>query len=199
MMNTNEPLLILCGGKSQRMGQNKALLRVEGQTLIERHINNAKNQRPVWLAAGETRFEHIQAATYLPDFLPDQQGALSAILPALMRAKERGFSGLFVMSCDTLLLPEKMIEVLKTVENQTVWQQGVVFFEHENHWLPLLSHWSVALSGSLKTAVEHQQKRVQHWIKQQEHHILPLPENWANISNFNTPDEFERALLAQTA
>lgn len=52
----NHPLLILCGGRSSRMGYSKPLLQFGGQTLIARQVANALPHRPVWLAADDTHY-----------------------------------------------------------------------------------------------------------------------------------------------
>ncbi len=190
----NNPLLILCGGRSSRMGRPKPLLRYDGQTLIARQVANA--QRPVWLAADTERYLDTDGAEYLPDQLPDKQGALSAILPALVLAEKRGYSGVYVMSCDTLLLPEQIIAQLNLAHDKTVFAQGITALQDGEQLLPLLAHWSVAVSGSLKTWLDSGNKRVQHFVKSQPHQTIDLPKDWADLCHFNTPDEFERAVLA---
>ena len=92
----NTPLLILCGGQSSRMGSPKPLLMFRGQTLIARQVHNALPYRPVWLAADHFRYPDTDGAAYLPDRLPGKQGALSAILPALLEAERQGCAGLML-------------------------------------------------------------------------------------------------------
>ncbi|WP_081906970.1 molybdenum cofactor guanylyltransferase [Kingella negevensis] len=190
------PLLILCGGRSSRMGSPKQLLQYAGQTLISRQTANALPHRPVWLAADNARYPDTDGAIYLPDQLPDKQGALSAISPALELAKQQGFSGLYVLSCDTLLLPENVIVRLNSLQNTDIFAQGITALQDGEQLLPLLAHWSVAVSGSLKNAVDSGNKRVQFFVKSQPFQTVPMPENWSALCNFNTPEEFERAVQA---
>ena len=44
------PLLILCGGQSSRMGSPKALLPVNGGTLLDYLAAHTAPERPLWLA-----------------------------------------------------------------------------------------------------------------------------------------------------
>lgn len=189
----NEPLLILCGGRSSRMGRPKPLLHFDGQTLIAQQVANALPHRPVWLAAAGTHYPNTDGAIYLPDQLPNKQGALSAILPALVSAQQQGFSGIYVLSCDTLLLPEQLITLLDGAQDNPIFEQGITALQNDEQLLPLLAHWSVAVSGSLKNAVETNHKRVQWFVKAQPYQTVELPQKWAKLCNFNTPDEFEMA------
>lgn len=181
------------------MGQPKALLRYQDQSLIARQTADALPHRPVWLAAADARYPDTDGAVYLPDQLPDRAGALSAIAPALQRAKQQGFGGLYVISCDTLLLPETLIAKLDSAADTPEWQHGIVLFQDRDHMLPLLSHWSAEQAQPLAQAVAAGQNRVQWWVKSQPHLLLPLPSSWSAVSNFNTPAEFQAALSAAAA
>ena len=192
----NTPLLILCGGQSSRMGRPKPLLVFRGQTLIARQVQNALPCRPVWLAADQFRYSDTDGAAYLPDRLPGKQGALSAILPALLEAKRQGCAGLYVVSCDTLLLPEQLIALLDTAAEHPKFAQGITLLQDGGQLLPLLAHWSVSIAGSLHAAVESGNRRVQQFVRQQVYQTVPLPPKWAALCNFNTPEEFERAVQA---
>ena len=152
-MKMNTPLLILCGGQSSRMGRPKPLLKFGEQTLIARQVQNALPCRPVWLAADQFRYPDTDGAAYLPDRLPGKQGALSAILPALLEAERQGCAGLYVVSCDTLLLPEQLIALLDTAAEHSEFAQGITLLQDGRQLLPLLAHWSVNVAGSLHAAV----------------------------------------------
>ena len=107
-----EPLLILCGGLSSRMGTPKALLPFDGVSLIHKLIKQTHPNRPVWLAAAGQIYPDTGRAYYLNDALPERQGPLAAILPALKQAHRQGEAGIYVLACDTLLRPEVVIELL---------------------------------------------------------------------------------------
>ena len=187
-----EPLLILCGGFSRRMGSPKPLLPFRGVPLIERLA--AAATRPLWIASAGQRFPHLPLARYLPDALPERQGALSAILPALELAAEQGHAGIYVLSCDTLLLPEQVAGCLQQARNSAAWQQGVAALSGGGQDYPLLAHWSAALAAPLRQYVESGQRRVTAWLQTVPFAVAPLPDAWLPLCNFNTPPEFERAV-----
>ena len=124
-----EPLLLLCGGLSRRMGSPKALLNYRGQSLIVRQVADALPHRTVWLAAAGSHYADTDGAVYLPDALPAHQGPLAALLPALQRAQQHGHRGLYVLACDTLLQPQAVIRVLQQAHHSAAgrWQSPPPF------------------------------------------------------------------------
>jgi len=175
------------------MGSPKALLPYRNRPLIVHQIANAAPHRPVWLAADNHRYPDTAPAQYLPDQLPNKQGALSAIAPALAQAQAQGYAGLYILSCDTLIPPEALIAELNAAADNPVFAQGITALQDGGQLLPLLAHWSAHLVGSLKTAVAQGNKRVQHYVKSQPHQTLPLPPQWRSIAHFNTPQEYAQA------
>lgn len=195
-----EPLLILCGGLSRRMGSPKPLLECRGQSLIERHVAAALPDRPVWLAAADCRYPNTEGARYLDDALDGREGALSAILPTLQQAQAEGFDGIYVMSCDTLITPPQLIACLKTAEHSTAWQHGWVALADaadaeghvRNH--PLLAHWSTALADRLSESLAAGNRRVMRFLDKEIQQSVTMPASWQAFTNFNTPEDFQRAL-----
>ena len=188
------PLLLLCGGQSRRMGSAKPLLTYDGQTLIELMTNNALPHRPVWLAAAVAHYQTPNGVEYLLDALPNKQGPLPAILPALKQAQTQGFAGVYVLACDTLLLPENVIARLALGQSQSAWREGVVALGDEIQLHPLLAYWSSKLATPLERYLAGGGRRVMHWLEHIPHHCISMPSHWAALSNFNTPDAFERAI-----
>ena len=59
---------------------------------------------------------------------------------------------MYVLSCDTLLLPEQLISLFQSVQDNSVFKQGITLLNDDGQFLPLLAHWSVEVAGSLKNA-----------------------------------------------
>ncbi len=101
--------IILCGGKSTRMGQNKALISIEGtpiiqriQTLFERlfeEIIIVTDQRHLFL--------NLDAKIY-PDLIPDR-GVLGGLYTGLFFSS---FPFSFSVGCDMPFLKEPVIQFL---------------------------------------------------------------------------------------
>lgn len=194
MNHYSEPLLILCGGLSQRMGQAKPLLPYQGSTLIAHHVARVLPDRLVWLAAADQHYEHTESAEYLHDYSCERQGPLGAILPALIKAQDLGFQGIYVLSCDTLIDVKDYIDLLQTAQSYTTWQDGIIMLaDHERHY-PLLAHWATTVQTDLKQALHQQQRRVMAFVQSQKTMNITMPQHWYHIANFNTLNEYQNAL-----
>ena len=194
MMNrTPEPLLLLAGGLSLRMGQPKPLLVYRGQTLVQRLA--AAAQRPVWLAAAGQHFDGV-AAEAVDDALPERQGPLSAIGAGLLRARAQAYAGVYVMACDTLLLPEMLIGQLVQTRAQHPEVCGVtaLYDAAEARCYPLLAYWPVALADGLLGYLQQGGRRVMDCVG--DSRCCPMPEAWRVWVNFNTPEAFQAAVTA---
>ena len=164
------PLLVLCGGLSRRMGTPKPLLHFNGQTLIRRIVSHSLPHRPVWLAAADNRYPDTEGAHYFPDALPNHEGALSALLPAL----------------------EDIAAALPPQPAETQ-----IFTDADGKTHPLLGSWASRHAGSLKAYLNTGSRRIMPWLATIPHHIRPMPPSWQHIHNFNTPQEFQAACEAR--
>ena len=191
------PLLILCGGQSSRMGSPKALLPVNGGTLLDYLAANAVPSRPLWLADDGSGLPAPARAVRLPDALLDKQGPLSAVLSALQQARRQGLTGVYVMTCDTLIAPEAMIGRLNAAGAPDC--DTVLMLRSPATAYPLLAYWPGALSDGLAAYLESGSRRVMRWVAQIQARDTAMPDAWQPYANFNTPAEFSAALAAWQA
>ncbi len=92
--------VVLCGGQSRRMGTDKALLEVGGQTLLARALGVLDEVAgEVWLACGPLP----RYAEHGRELLLDQRadgGPLAGLESALARLERSGGDWLAVLACD---------------------------------------------------------------------------------------------------
>lgn len=107
VMNTTG--IILAGGKSSRMGQNKALLKINGETVIERIAKVMKKcfKRVVIITNSPVEYEFLGLEMY--EDINKSMGPLAGIHSGLTHSKDESN---FVISCDVPLINEKIIRFI---------------------------------------------------------------------------------------
>ena len=104
--------VLLAGGKSRRMGQCKALLEVEGETLLQRTVRVLEGFGELWLSANDPALADGLPVRLVADNYPGC-GPLAGLEAALSVA---GKETLVCVSCDlpclTAVVPELLLDSL---------------------------------------------------------------------------------------
>ena len=184
-----DALIVLCGGQSSRMGQPKALLTIDGETLLARHLRLAQAAGlRVYVAQGNQDYALPPDVRTVSDALPDA-GPLSALAGALRVLAEDGVRSAVLMPVDTLLSPAQLLAALP--ENDAPFACVIA----DGRPQPLFARVAVNILP-----------RVQSWLEEGIRRMMPLaalpgvryvtlPADWPQALNFNTPAEWQ---LAQT-
>ncbi|MBP3946773.1 molybdenum cofactor guanylyltransferase [Psychrobacter sp. K31L] len=133
----------------------------------------------------------------------DNGGALVAIESALQTLakltdatpnQKSGSSWLLVISCDSLIPATDLWQKLQPVISQVA-DKKVVCLTDDSHLYPLLGLYQLSIEADLKAYIDSGQRRVISCIKPLTQ-AVPLTENWQHLTNFNTPEDFQRACAA---
>jgi molybdopterin-guanine dinucleotide biosynthesis protein A len=185
--------IILCGGKSSRMGRPKAFLPYENMTMIEHILNTVRDLfQEVLLVANEPEIYESYGVNVVKDILP-HRGPLGGILSGLLVSS---FSHVFVVACDMPLVNKKLIRELVSRRHGN----DVVVLSHKRGVEPLLGVYSkncvkqleeTLFSGNLSlqdflTGLKAQA----YFYDQEEHPESPLPP----FFNVNTPQEYSHLI-----
>jgi molybdopterin-guanine dinucleotide biosynthesis protein A len=114
VININS-IAILCGGKSDRIGFNKAFLKLNSEYLIEYVIKNAKKYfKNIFLIVKEVEEirkikPNINNSMIIEDTVRDKIGAIFGLFTALEKIDDEI---IFVLSCDTPLLDYNIINMM---------------------------------------------------------------------------------------
>jgi molybdopterin-guanine dinucleotide biosynthesis protein A len=109
MMDRGWTAVVLAGGRSSRMGRDKALIEVDGVTLLELAIERLRpHAREVLVIGDPEKYVNARART-IPDDLPGQ-GPLGGIVTALRHAR---YVRLLVTACDMPALNDRLFTRLK--------------------------------------------------------------------------------------
>lgn len=99
---------VIAGGKSTRFGSDKALAQFRGRPLIDHAASAAADHSAQVVVCGR---EHGDL-----DSLADQpdagMGPLGGIAAALLEAQARGLSAVLSVPCDTIDLPQDLLNIL---------------------------------------------------------------------------------------
>jgi molybdopterin-guanine dinucleotide biosynthesis protein A len=129
-------------------------------------------------------------------------GALAAIVGAMQALVDvDDYSYLMVVSCDSLITAPKLWQALspycdshgiETETNDTIANKSVVCLTDDAYPYPLLALYRLELATKLGAYLDSGQRRVIEFIKPIAQPVL-LPNEWLQLTNLNTPDDFKRA------
>ncbi|PUZ29423.1 hypothetical protein DCC81_08230 [Chitinophaga parva] len=178
--------LVLCGGQSTRMGQDKGQLRYHGLSWAERagwlleqlHL-------PVYYSVNTTQLHTYPAhLSFIPDDARVQAaGPLKGLLSAHLQHPQ---ANLFVLACDL-----RDMELAPLAHLQALHQENTVtIFTNDGQDEPLAGIYPAAC-----LAARYAQPLSRHSMKAALQHLpvqrLPLPSKWkAAFANFNAPSDF---------
>jgi molybdenum cofactor guanylyltransferase len=179
---------IIAGGKSSRMGSEKALLKLGAKTLIEHVVNRLLPQvdDAIINANGDTkRFEFLEL-DIVPDIETELQTPLAGLHAALAYAAEESFDAVITAPTDTPFLPRDLVAKLSGPMPAIATSNG------QNHYLT--GFWPVALLPQLEKALA-TTNRVQDWVaacgaRKVEWAANPLDP----FLNINTPEDLAMAM-----
>jgi molybdopterin-guanine dinucleotide biosynthesis protein A len=180
---------ILTGGKSRRMGEDKALLDLRGERLVDRMISRVAPQVDLVCLVGPTDY-----GTGLPTVAddPDFQGPLAGLFGMLawMQEHHREVEGFLTAPVDAPNCPSDLYEQLTGMDGSAMAADPKRVHPTFAHWLVtelVKARDAVDASGSLHSLAE----AVGAW-----------PVAWptgALFLNLNTPEEAQAFLASEEA
>jgi molybdopterin-guanine dinucleotide biosynthesis protein A len=187
---------ILAGGQSRRFGENKALFKIAGQTVIERVIAAIPSGRPIFIVThSPEEYAHLGLPT-LPDNYPNA-GPLAGIHAGLSHSP---FEWNFFLACDFPRLQPSVIEEIcaplfpdkfKKEEDKPA---QVILPETAEGLQPLCALWSKSALPLIETALKSEKRSVMPVLAQLSLHRVSLAAPDA-LLNLNTRDDLARYYL----
>jgi len=194
---------VLSGGKSSRMGRDKSLLSIDGQSIVERVVGDIQSfttaQEQLYLCSGGKRYSQLGSENliYLDDYLADYQGplsALAAVLQSLALNSKLDCQWVFTFPTDTLLLPSETFSLLQQAIEQNPAAQMVYLAGERDH--PLHAAYRVDIAEALVTYLADEHRAVMKFVQQLDHKRVKIPNHWQACLNFNTETGFKKAVEA---
>lgn len=185
--------IVLAGGRSERMGQDKALLRANGRTLLETVVNTLRPLvREIVIVADRADKYALPDCRTIGDLYPNT-GPLGGILTGL---NALGAGHHLAVACD---MPALQPAVLRLLLDSAGPEWDVVVPEVEGRMEPLCAVYSDTAIPALQAYLENG-GRALHRALQAEVRTLRIPEealrhvdpSLLTFTNLNTPDDLER-------
>lgn len=172
--------IILSGGKSKRMGVDKALLFYKGKSFLEHLIEVSKSISQNQIIVSNELKHQTEGVEWVNDIYKDI-GPLGGLFSGLSHSDT---DWNFVLSCDTPFLKTENLNVLK---QQISEQVNAIFYESENktHFLIGLYHKSIL--PYIEQQIEAQQYSLKVLFDNIEHQCIPVSKKESvNFTNINT-------------
>ncbi|MEO8066510.1 MAG: molybdenum cofactor guanylyltransferase [Flavobacteriales bacterium] len=122
--------VVLAGGKSSRMGFDKALIEMEGRTMLQRAVDLLRPHVREILVIGDPLKYTPEHALAVPDDTPGM-GPLGGLVTAMKRAR---YVRLLVLACDLPNINDRLLVLLK---NELRGDRDAVVPNHSGYPEPL--------------------------------------------------------------
>ena len=178
---------IIAGGKSSRMGQEKALMVWQGKPLIAHVVELLGPQVDALVInanADALRFGFLGLPVF-PDERRDIHTPLAGLHAALRWAAHRSFDAVLTVPCDGPFLPPDLRTRLAAQTPAVAASGG------QTHYLTGL--WPVSLQRVLETSLASGLRRAQDFVALVEAKSVEWPMTPCDpFANINTPEDFDR-------
>lgn len=179
--------VILAGGKSTRMGTDKARLKIAGVTLFGNILSLAQKLFPQVIIAGDRPDLEQPGVPSIPDRYPGS--ALGGLYTGLLEAKH---ATIFVTSCDIPYPSEALVRLL--VDHSHGYD--VVVPKTPNGLEPLFAVYHKNCLAHMQAMLERKAYRIYDFYPQVRTNYINVedqPIEWRLcLANVNTPEEFNR-------
>ena len=186
----NYSLLLLAGGKSSRMGTNKAELLYEGRSFLENIIEKAKHigLQKIYLSGYQGNYEGAQVVY---DIYPEI-GPLGGIHAGLYHVKKKYC---MILPVDIPQIPESFLEDLIEVHKQQILDSKLeklpLLVERDGFMEPLIGIYPTSMADFVEDRIKAKRFSVFRMLKEwgSRNFVADIPA--LQIANINTKEDYE--------
>lgn len=177
--------ILLAGGKSSRMGRDKAGLPFRGMTLLEWQVRKLQG-----LGVGEIMLSGsrrgMEGVRVVPDEFPGR-GPLGG-LHACMKAA--GYPHCLALSVDAPLIPPLALAELVRVHRES--GSAATLLRHGDKWEPLVGVYQSGLFRCAEPILRGENTAVRRLLDETGFQLVDWPGDEELFLNCNTPEDYER-------
>ena len=183
-MKYNIPLIIFAGGKSSRMGQDKALLPFGGyNTLSEfQQVRLSKLFKKVYISAKENKFD------FDVNIIEDNYNDNSPLVGIISIFETLKVDKVFILSVDAPFVNKKVIDKLINSNNRF----DAVVAKSKSGVQPLCGIYKRSILPIAQEHLKSKNHRLHSLLKKVETQFVPFEDD-ALFLNLNHPHEYEKA------
>jgi len=192
--------IILCGGKSSRMGRDKALLPFgPGEAMLQRVVRLVaevvRPDRIVCVAAAEQELSRLAAAVRIVVDPTPHQGPLAGIAAGLAQLQDKA-SAAFVTGCDVPLLAPALIERMFDLLDD----HEIAAPHDGQHWHPLVAVYRVDLLPRIESLLSADKCSVVSLLESSDtrrvttDELLDVDSELLSLATCNAPSDYARLL-----
>ncbi|WP_336703242.1 molybdenum cofactor guanylyltransferase [Chryseobacterium indologenes] len=179
--------IVLAGGQSSRMGQDKALMKLGEKSVIEHVIDNlSKVFDEVYISGNHSNYPDSKGI--IKDIIT-LKGPMGGIYSALDYCRE----DIFVCSCDMPFFSSELIkDILQKKE-----ENRINVAQYKEKVYPVVGIYPFSILDALTRSIKNENLKMMHFLKQQNANYIQFCADFENhFLNINTPECFKNAELS---
>lgn len=179
--------VVLAGGQSSRMGRDKALLELDGRSLIERHVHGLAPHFAEVLVSARSAADYADLGFRVVADPVVDQGPMRGVAAALSAAR---FDPVFITPCDQTVVPVDLAtRLLRSLGDA----DAAVPRHPDGNIEPLLAVLRRRMVARLVAALDRGERRIARQYAESSVRYVDLSSS-VDVTNVNTPDEYEAFL-----
>ena len=195
MDNNNILGIVLAGGRSQRFGEDKSQVKLDGKILIDHILNEISDgfKEILIVSNNKIKFKHSDNISMIRDLKKDQ-GPLGGILSAMkwIKEKRKNYKWISTFPVDTPFFKK---EILQNFLHEINLEESKLFFIKSNNTVHnIFGIWSIDLMEKLEEDLNNGERKVEVWANKVGVKVINMEFiNEDPFFNINTKDDLEKA------
>jgi molybdopterin-guanine dinucleotide biosynthesis protein A len=186
---------VLAGGKSQRFGEDKSQVKLNGKLLIDYILSEIIDEFEEILIVSnkQIKFKNYENITLINDFKKDQ-GPLGGVLSAMKWAKEKNnkYEWISTFPVDTPFFKKEILQKFLSEINSE--ESKLFFIKSNNTRHNIFGIWSIDLMKKLEDDLNEGQRKVEVWANSVGVKVINMEFiNKDPFFNINTKEDLEKA------
>ena len=186
---------VLAGGKSQRFGEDKSQVKLDGKVLIDYILNEISDEfkEILIVSNNKIKFKNSDNISIIGDLKKDQ-GPLGGVLSAMkwIKEKNKDYKWISTFPVDTPFFKKEILQnFLREINLE---ESNLFFIKSNNTRHNIFGIWSIDLMEKLEEDLNNGERKVEVWANKVGVKVINMEfRNEDPFFNINTKDDLEKA------